>query len=213
VDAGAITRAVVAHDPLDGDAVAAVERDGAAQEADRGGGLFVGQDLDVGEAGGVVDADVDELPADGLLAVLARAALQPPVAVNTVPGPAGRDPSERLDVDLQQLARVAALVTVGWSGGSSRPSLPSPTRKSTAKTVESAIAKHNAISAPVIRSRRSSTITSTSWCAVRDRLGRRRAIQQPSLSFDTEATDPLATRALTPRRRPRPPPRATNPAR
>jgi hypothetical protein len=45
--------------------------------------------------------------------------------------------------------------------------LPNPTRASTAETVEAAIARHHAISAPVIRSRRSSTITSTSSCGVR----------------------------------------------
>jgi hypothetical protein len=79
-------------------------------------------------------------------------------------GAAGRDAPERLDVDVQQLARVAAL---GAVGGSSRLSLPNPTRASTAETVEAAIARHHAISAPVIRSRRSSTITSTSSCGVR----------------------------------------------
>ena len=49
---------------LDGDAVAAVERASAAQEPDRGGGLLVGEDFGVGQAGGVVDRDVHELPAD-----------------------------------------------------------------------------------------------------------------------------------------------------
>ena len=65
VDRGAVGGAVVGDQPLDGDAVAGVVRDRAAQEPDRGGGLLVGEDLDVGQAGGVVDRDVHELPADG----------------------------------------------------------------------------------------------------------------------------------------------------
>src|SRR4051794_6798053 len=63
VDGGAVGRAVVGDQPLDGDAVAAVERDRAAQEADRGRGLLVAEDLDIGQASAVVDSDVDELPA------------------------------------------------------------------------------------------------------------------------------------------------------
>jgi hypothetical protein len=56
---------------------------------------------------------------------------------------------------------------LGGSGGSSRDSLPSPTRISTAETVDRAIARHKAISAPVIRNRRNKTITSTSSSGVR----------------------------------------------
>ena len=45
------------------DAVAAVEGDGAAQKAGGGRGPLVCEHLDVGEPGGVIDADVHELPA------------------------------------------------------------------------------------------------------------------------------------------------------
>jgi hypothetical protein len=55
--------AVVGEDPLDGDAVAAVERERAAEEADSGGCFLVCEDLGVGEAAVVVDGDVDVLPA------------------------------------------------------------------------------------------------------------------------------------------------------
>src|SRR4051794_763841 len=58
VDGGAVGRAVVGHHPLDVDAVAAVERERALEERDRGGGLLIGEHLDVGQAGSVVDADV-----------------------------------------------------------------------------------------------------------------------------------------------------------
>jgi hypothetical protein len=45
--------------------------------------------------------------------------------------------------------------------------LPSPTRSRTAETVDSAIARQKAISAPVIRRRRSITITSATSSGVR----------------------------------------------
>ena len=64
VNGRAVGGAVVGDHALDGDAVAAVERDGAAQERDCGGGLLVAEDFDVGQAGAVVDGDVHELPAD-----------------------------------------------------------------------------------------------------------------------------------------------------
>jgi hypothetical protein len=46
----AVGRAVVGHQALDGDAVAAVERDCPLEKARRGDGLLVGQDLNVGQA-------------------------------------------------------------------------------------------------------------------------------------------------------------------
>jgi hypothetical protein len=63
VSGGAVGGAVVCHQALDRDAVGAVEANGTAQEADDGLGLLVGKHLDVGEAGGVVDADMHALPA------------------------------------------------------------------------------------------------------------------------------------------------------
>jgi hypothetical protein len=56
---------------------------------------------------------------------------------------------------------------LGGSGGSSRLSLPSPIRASTADTVESGIRNVSAISAPVIRNRRSAAIASTRSSGVR----------------------------------------------
>ena len=56
--------AVVGDELLDGDAVAAVELDRAAQERDRGGGFLVGEDFGVGQACRVVDRDMHALPAD-----------------------------------------------------------------------------------------------------------------------------------------------------
>src|SRR5436309_16136979 len=73
VDRGAVGAAVVGDQSLDADAVTREERDGAAQEADRGRRLLVVENFDVGQAGAVVDRDVDELPA--LLELLAGIAL------------------------------------------------------------------------------------------------------------------------------------------
>src|SRR5260221_374261 len=58
---GAVGGAVVCQDPLDFDAVAVVEGNGAAKEAIRGRGLLVGEDFGVGEPAVIVDGDVDEL--------------------------------------------------------------------------------------------------------------------------------------------------------
>lgn len=49
---------------LDADKGCAEEEHPPPQEAHRGGPALVLEDLDVGEARGVVDGDVDELPAD-----------------------------------------------------------------------------------------------------------------------------------------------------
>src|SRR5215212_8391925 len=59
----AIASAVVAHHALDGDAVTGVKSDRAPEKPGRCGRLLVGEDLDVGQARGVVDADVYVLPA------------------------------------------------------------------------------------------------------------------------------------------------------
>src|SRR3954453_2142329 len=88
-----------------------------------------------------------------------------------------------------------------------------PSRLSTADTVESGIDKHSAISAAVIRNRRSAPITRTT----RRRFARltvrnRRPIDQPRLALSTKARQPPIDRALDDagglgRRRHRPRPR------
>jgi hypothetical protein len=84
-----------------------------------------------------------------------------------VPGAALADPAQLLDVEVDELARTLALVAVSGSGGSSRDSLPSPIRLSQPDTVESAIERHSAISADVIRSRRSASLAATRSAANR----------------------------------------------
>ena len=84
---------------------------------------------------------------------------------DAVPSPA--DPAEFLDVDLDELAGAATLLAGGRLGGSICDSLPSPMGPKTAETVDSGIARHKAISAPVIRNRRSAAMTSTRAWLVR----------------------------------------------
>ena len=79
--------------------MATAEGHGAAQEADACLGLLIVQHLDIGEPGGVIDADVDELPARAA----GTGAL--PDAPDPVSGAVGYDPPELLDVDVDQLAR------------------------------------------------------------------------------------------------------------
>src|SRR6059058_3660561 len=115
VQGGDVGRAVVSHDALDDDAVALEELQRSPQKADRGRGLLVAQDLGVGQAGGVVDGDVDVVPADDLAIHAALvAAGAPRVALNAGDALArpALDAPELFDVDMDQLARPGALVAL-----------------------------------------------------------------------------------------------------
>jgi hypothetical protein len=65
VDRGAVGRAVVGQDALDGHAMARVERDRAVQKPNGGCGRLVAENLGVGQAAGVIDGDMDGVPARG----------------------------------------------------------------------------------------------------------------------------------------------------
>ena len=81
---------------FDGDAVALVERDGAAQERDRGGGFLVGEHLGVGQAGGVIDRDVNGVPAPSSAATPAASVARGPrcaLPVTRLPAPPRMRPS------------------------------------------------------------------------------------------------------------------------
>jgi hypothetical protein len=92
---GAIAGTVVGEQAADGDAVLGVEGDGGAQEGDGGFALLVGQHAGEGEAGVIVDGDVQSLPAGEL-----RAAAPPTVAPNGDLLIAGH----ALDVEMEQIA-------------------------------------------------------------------------------------------------------------
>src|SRR6266566_5266565 len=107
--------AVVGQNALDADPVAVVEGDCAAKEADRRDGFLVGEDLGVGEAAVVVDADVhaleaDRVAADTVTVGVARIVSRPALASEGAFAGTGFDPAEPLDVDVDELARSRALV-------------------------------------------------------------------------------------------------------
>ena len=99
-----IGRTVVAHDPFDGDAALREPGDCSLDEPDCGVGLFVGEDLDVGHAAGVVDAHVDGFPS-GALGVVTGSSAGDMVAwfVET---------AELFDVNVDEFAWVPAAVSV-----------------------------------------------------------------------------------------------------
>src|SRR5207244_5277445 len=72
------------------------------------------EDVGVGEAGGVVDANVDELPADrpatASLAVGARVGVVL-AGGHPVTGALGVDPAELLDVDVDELTGTGSLIS------------------------------------------------------------------------------------------------------
>src|SRR5205807_509351 len=61
---GLVARAVVGHHADDLDAEALVVADGGLKESDGALLFLVGHDLDEGDTGGIVDADMHELPAE-----------------------------------------------------------------------------------------------------------------------------------------------------
>jgi hypothetical protein len=59
----------VGHDPFDGDPPGREPGHGSGQEPERCRGGLVGEDFDIGEPGGVIDTDMDRLPADLVVVV------------------------------------------------------------------------------------------------------------------------------------------------
>lgn len=68
---GLVAGAVVGHHPRDCDAQALIIGDGRLEEGNGANGGFVGEDIGKGDAGGIVDADVDVFPADTTRVALA----------------------------------------------------------------------------------------------------------------------------------------------
>jgi hypothetical protein len=102
------------------------------------------------------------------------------MADHPVAGAANGDPTELLDVDVNELAWVTTLVAVGWLERVEPRSLAEPDRFSHSETVESGRSSTSAISAAVIRSLRIRSIASTRACA--SRLGERRGHEKRSNS-------------------------------
>ena len=106
-EARAVARAVVGQQTTDADAERAVVTDRSVEESDGGVAAFMGQDLREGEAGVVVDGDVNELPAS---------AATGPRAISGDAMTGLEEASELLDVEMQQVAGGSMFVaTQGWS--------------------------------------------------------------------------------------------------
>jgi hypothetical protein len=100
---GLIATAVVGHDASDGNAEAFVICHCGFEKRNSAAGLLIGQDLGEGNAGMVVNADVDELPADATAVALA----------GPIPGDPMADLVEAaklLDIDVDHVAGVLSLV-------------------------------------------------------------------------------------------------------
>ena len=112
-EAFAVGPGVVGQDPLDAvDAAGGEEGRGPAQEGCAGGGLLVGVDLAVGQAGMVIDGGVDVVEAHAVAPGAAGLAAQDLVSA------AVGDAAEFLDVDVDQFTGPVAFVAADeLSGG------------------------------------------------------------------------------------------------
>ena len=198
MDRRAVTGAVVAHHALDGDPVGGVEGDRSPQEAGGGGASLVVEHFDVGQARGVVDADMHELPT-----LRGAAAAGTPVGVLALASPgdamtnAGDDP-ELLDVDMDQLARPRALVAVRRLGRLEPGELAQPDPGQDRRhRRERHRQRHRDLRAghpqPTQRRDHLNAILAR---AMRHRQRHRGAVQQPRLALDAIAPHPLAAGAL-----------------
>ena len=113
-----VSRTVVRHHLAALHALAVEPGHSPAQEADRGGLLFVRQHFHVGEPRGVVDRHMDAVVADA-----GRAALLP-VAGDAVADLAKA--SQLLDVDMDQVSGMLPLVALHWRFGVQIPQPPEP---------------------------------------------------------------------------------------
>src|SRR3954467_1805908 len=110
---GAIAGAIVGHHTGNRDAKARVVGDRRLEEGDRALLLLVRKDLREGHPGGVVDADVDELPPDAPALAL----------TGSIAGDAMADAveaAELFDIDVDQFAGMRTFVAANWRGGFER---------------------------------------------------------------------------------------------
>jgi len=95
-EVGAVAVTVVGEQAANGDAVLGIESDGGAQEGDGGVGFLVGEHAGEGEAGVIVNGDVEGLPAGEL-----RTAAAASIAAQRDALIAG----EGFDVEVEQVSR------------------------------------------------------------------------------------------------------------
>ena len=103
--AGDVARSIVRQHAPDLDAVGAEPLQGPTEKAGHRQASFVGQQLDIGDPGMVIDRDMQTLPANALVDIHVPRAARDAVAD---PG----DPPELLRVEVQQIAGARVLVAV-----------------------------------------------------------------------------------------------------
>ena len=108
----AIARSIVGEYAADNDPLRGKPGACSAQECDASGAALIGQDLSESDAGVVVDRDVDEF-------VSRSAGLAGARAGDSMPRPP--EASQSLDVDMEQIARSAALIAAHWPYRFQRP--------------------------------------------------------------------------------------------
>jgi hypothetical protein len=94
----------VGHHPLRFDAEAGVISNGGFEESDRAGFSLILHHLAAGDAGSIIDTDVDELPTDAEVAVDHAS----PPSGDAMPHRAY--PAELLDIDMDEFAGVLPLI-------------------------------------------------------------------------------------------------------
>jgi len=108
----AIAAAIVGHDAADGDAESGVVVEGGAQESQGGVVRLIGQQAGEGDAGVIVDGDVEILPAGSGTAARAQGMVAKLGAVKA---------AQRLDVEVEQASGLGILVAArrrrGIEGG------------------------------------------------------------------------------------------------
>ncbi len=109
-----VAGSVVCHDALDADTETGVIGDGGFEEGDGTFLALVGHDLHEGHARGIVDADVDELPADADVTIDDASSS----SGNAVPD--GADPAKLFDIEMDEFAWCFAFIAAdrfGWLQG------------------------------------------------------------------------------------------------
>jgi len=106
VELGSVARSVVGHDPLHSHRSSCEPGDRPFQERDARPSCLVGEDLDVGDAAGVIDRDVTALPPRAQLFARADTASSGhPMARTT-------EPTQPFDVDMDELAGMTPAIPV-----------------------------------------------------------------------------------------------------
>jgi hypothetical protein len=84
------------------------------QEGASGCASLIGEHLGIGQARGVINGDMDELPAGGAQSLWADLELAAAMAADSVAGTTDADPPQLLDVQMDELTRALSFIAVGW---------------------------------------------------------------------------------------------------